>query len=220
MYKRKIKLDQLFVASAIIVVILITIITENSWFACLCGILGLLTIFFQAKGKVIGQFIGILDSLCYGIFSYTFRFFGEFVVYTLILVPIYIYGVFSWLFHQKDTHVTHNNLSKKEWIIISILAIVFCVLFYFVMSYAKCDALVINVLSMTSLTLANYLLARRNFMGFVFLIMNDLILILLWSLTVFQCHDVFVMLICAIIYLINDIFGVISWLKIKNQEKA
>lgn len=113
MYKRKIKLDQLFVASAIIVVILITIITENSWFACVCGILGLLTIFFQAKGKVIGQFVGILDSLCYGIFSYTFRFFGEFVVYTLMLVPIYIYGVFSWLFHQKDTHVTHNNLSNK-----------------------------------------------------------------------------------------------------------
>lgn len=220
MNKRKIMVDKFFVAVAIIGVILITIITHNSWFACLSGILGLLTIFFQAKGKVIGQFIGILDSLSYGIFSYTFRFFGEFFVYIFILIPIYVYGVFSWFFHQKDTHVTHNNLSKKEWTIVSILAIIFCTSFYFVMGYFGCESLVINVLSMTSLTLANYLLARRNFMGFVFLIINDLLLILLWSLTVLQSKDVFVFLICAIIYLINDIFGVISWLKIKNQEKA
>ena len=59
--KKEYAMLTVFIAS----IIISSIIFKNYWLSTLNGILGLLSIFLQAKGLIIGQFVGIADSLCY-----------------------------------------------------------------------------------------------------------------------------------------------------------
>ena len=206
--------SNILLAFAIVLIIITSVIFKSPWMALSSGVLGLITIFFQAKGCIAGQIIGVLDSLSYGIFAFTFGYYGEFIVYVIILVPIFIYGVFSWAKNSKNAHVTPKKISQQEWMLVGIFVILFGTIFYFILKFIDCKSLYLNLISMISLTLANYLIARRSFWGFVFLIINDIVLILLWGIVIIQ-GDIRTInfLLCAVIYLINDICGLICWIK-------
>ena len=203
-----------FLVFAIMVIIITSMVFKSSLIALSSGILGLLTIYFQAKGSLWGQIIGVFDSLCYGIFAFSFGYYGEFIVYIIILVPIFVYGIFSWSKNSKNSHVTPQKISPQEWTFVGIIMALFGLIFYFVLVLVDCQSLHLNLISMLSLTMANYLLSRRSFWGFAFLITNDIILIMLWGNVIIQGDlSVATFFLCAIIYFINDICGIIGWIK-------
>ena len=120
----------IFASLMVLFVILISIIFKSSWFATISGILGLLTVIFQAHGKILGQIIGIIDSLSYGIFAYSYHYYGETIVYIFILIPILIYGIFSWSKHKDNSHILPNSIKPKEIIIITIFSLIFGYVIY------------------------------------------------------------------------------------------
>ncbi len=119
---------------------------------------------------------------------------------------VFVYGIFSWSKNSKNSHVTPQKISPQEWTFVGIIMALFGLIFYFVLVLVDCQSLHLNLISMLSLTMANYLLSRRSFGGFAFLITNDIILIMLWGNVIIQGDlSVATFFLCAIIYFINDI---------------
>lgn len=209
----------IFASLMVLFVILISIIFKSSWFATISGILGLLTVIFQAHGKILGQIIGIIDSLSYGIFAYSYHYYGETIVYIFILIPIFIYGIFSWSMHKDNSHILPNSIRLKEIIIITILSLILGYAIYVFLKMVGTNYIILNTVSMLTLTIANYLIARRNICGFLFLIVNDTILLSLWLITFLSLdQSVLSFILCVIINLINDTIGFFNWLKFQKKE--
>ena len=209
----------IFASLMVLFVILISIIFKSNWFATISGILGLLTVIFQAHGKILGQIIGIIDSLSYGIFAYSYHYYGETIVYIFILIPIFIYGIFSWSMHKDNSHILPNSIRLKEIIIITILSLILGYAIYVFLKMVGTNYIILNTVSMLTLTIANYLIARRNICGFLFLIVNDTILLSLWLITFLSLdQSVLSFILCVIINLINDTIGFFNWLKFQKKE--
>ena len=138
------------------------------------------------------------------------------------MLPLYISGIISgiisWI-RNIDTEtntVIKNELKKKEWLILSIIATILFIGLYYLLKSFNTNQLFVSTLSMVTSLFATYLVARRNKYGFLFYIGNDIILFILWGLPVLQGELILIpMLFNPIINFINDMYGWINW----NKEK-
>ena len=79
------------------------------------------------------------------------------------------------------------------------------------------NLLFISTLSLTDSFIASYLLFRRSSNYALVYIINDTILIILWLTTITNNNFTYLpIIITFIIFLINDIYGLIMW---KKREK-
>ena len=84
----------------------------------------------------------------------------------------------------------------------------------------KSDQIILNTLSIYTLTFSNYLISKRCLWGFVFYIANDIILITLWLVTIINGNTQIISFFISIIaYFVCDIYGIINWIKLKKQSE-
>ena len=137
------------------------------------------------------------------------------------MLPMYIWSIIEWSKHKNNQteSVEVNSIKPKEWGFVSVCAVIIFIGFYFLLKALNTNELIISTLSVVDNIFAIYLLARRSKYGFVSYIVNDLILIALWGIPVFQGNLLLMaMLINPCINLINDIYGVINWSKLQKTQ--
>ena len=92
--------------------------------------------------------------------------------------------------------------------------------YYYLLKVFNTNNLLVSTFSIIASIIATYLTARRSEYGFVGFIINDIILITLWSIPVIGGNtNLIPVLLCPVLLLINDIYGVYNWKKIKNKQK-
>lgn len=190
------------------------IIFKSEILTLFTSLVGIFCAILQAKGKVLSQFVGIAEVILYSILSYQNHYYGEIIIYALIVFPMYMYGVFSWVTHknEKTDTVEPNRISKKEWIILGLVNAIGFVALYYLLKYFNTSQLIISSLSMITSLMATYLIVRRSKYSFLFYMANDVILILLWGMPVIQGSLLLLpMLIDPVILLINDSYGLRNW---------
>ena len=172
---------------------------------------------------VVGQFLGIAIVVLYSIVSYINGYYGEMIIYIVIMLPMYVWGIVEWIRHKnKQTEsVEVNSIKAKEWLMVSAVSVVAFVGFYFLLKALNTNELIVSTLSVVDNVFAVYLLARRSKYGFVSYIVNDLILIVLWGLPVIAGNLLVVpMLMNPIVNLINDIYGVVNWSRMQKTQNT
>lgn len=213
----------LLIASPIIVLV-VGVVFESDVLTVIASIVGIICALLLAKGLVIGQFFGIAIAVLYSIVSFKNKFYGEMLVYLVIMLPMYIWGIVEWIRHRniERKRVEVNSITWKEWVIVSLCSVLAFIGFYFFLRALNTRELFISTLSVIDNVFATYLLARRSKYGFISYIVNDLILIVLWGIPVVQGDWVLLaMLINPVINLINDTYGVVNWTKMqRNQKRA
>lgn len=92
------------------------IITKSEILTVLTSLVSILCALLQAKGKVISQFVGVLVIILYSIVSFQNQYYGEVIIYVLVLLPMYLVGIYSWMTNTNDATntVKQNDLSKKS----------------------------------------------------------------------------------------------------------
>lgn len=73
--------------------------------------------FTQAKGQIATQFIGAIYFCFYIFIAYTQKLYGEAILYLVIMLPMYIYGIIHWLKNRdkkENVVIVRSNLSKKS----------------------------------------------------------------------------------------------------------
>ena len=211
----------LWSASVILILISFYIFDRESYLTLCASLIGVTSLIFNAKGNPFGQFLMIIFSLLYGIISYKFSYYGEMVTYLGMTMPMAVFALISWLknpFNGNKSEVKVNSISKKETAFMWLITVLITAVFYFILKFFNTSNLVPSTLSVTTSFIAVYLTFRRSPYFAVAYASNDIILIILWTLASFSDIRYISVVVCFVAFLINDIYGYISWKKMKMRQ--
>lgn len=211
----------LWLNSATLIISSFVIFGGNGILTLIASLIGVTAILLNAKGNPVGQILMIIFSLLYGIISYSFSYYGEMFTYLLMTMPMSVFALISWLKHPskcKKLQVKVNYISKTETIIMFFIAFVVTFCFYFILKFFNTANIVPSTISVTTSFVAVYLTFRRNPYFNVAYACNDLVLIVLWTLASIVDKKYVSAIVCFVAFLFNDIYGFISWKKLKKEQ--
>ena len=209
-------------SSVLIIVATFIIFEEKDYLTLIASLIGATFLILNAKGNPLGQFLTIVFSLLYGIISYRFDYYGEMITYLCMSMPIATIALISWLknpYKGNKSEVAVNNISKKETVLMTILATIVTIIFYYILKYFNTANLIPSTLSITTSFLASYLTFRRSPYYALFYAANDIVLIVLWVLASITDISYLSVVICFIVFLVNDLYGFINWKRMEKRQK-
>lgn len=211
----------LWSSSALLIIGSFFIFDRGNYLTLLASIIGVTSLIFSAKGNPFGQLLMVCFSLLYGIISFSFAYYGEMITYLGMTMPMAVFALISWLrnpYKENKAEVKVNAISKKETIFMWIGAVAITALFYFVLEHFHTANIIPSTLSVTTSFVAVYLTFRRSPLFALAYATNDIVLIILWIMA--SVHDIryISVVVCFITFLINDIYGYISWQKMKIRQ--
>ena len=204
----------------LILICVTSIIFKASLLSAITGLFGLSCVMFTAKGKVLGIFLTWGMIVCYSILSFKNKYYGEVFINIFMMFPMTIVSLVAWLKNLgKDYVVKVNSITKKEVAIVSTVAIVAFVAFYFILRALNTSQLVFSTISIVTSVLATYFQSRRSKYGFLSFLFNDAVLCVLWLLATLKDIKNVSMLTAVVLYVICDIYGFISWGLMQKKQK-
>ena len=218
------KAELLLWGSSVVLILLSFLIFDRvNYMTLAASLIGVTSLIFNAKGNPIGQALMIVFSLLYGIISYRFAYYGEMVTYLGMTAPMALFALISWLrnpYKGNKAEVAVNRLGTVEWITMLILSAVVTILFYFILDYFDTANMLPSTLSVTTSFIAVYLTFRRSPYFALAYAANDIVLIVLWILASIEDISYLSVMICFVLFLVNDIYGYISWRKMERRQMA
>ena len=218
------KADLTLWGSSVALILLSFLIFDRVNFMTLAAsLVGVTSLIFNAKGNPVGQALMIIFSLLYGIISYRFSYYGEMVTYLGMTAPMALFALISWLrnpYKGNRAEVAVNRLGAVEWLIMLILSALVTVAFYFILAHFGTANMLPSTLSVTTSFIAVYLTFRRSPYFALAYATNDIVLIVLWILASTQDISYLSVMICFVLFLVNDIYGFISWRKMVRRQMA
>ncbi|MDE5764422.1 MAG: nicotinamide riboside transporter PnuC [Ruminococcus sp.] len=195
------------------------IFDRENFFTLVASLIGVTSLIFCAKGNPFGQVLMIVFSFLYGIISFKFTYYGEMITYLGMTAPMAVFSLVSWLknpYNGNKSEVKVNRLKSADIIIMIFLTAVVTLIFYFILSALDTANIIPSTLSVMTSFSAVFLTFRRSPLYAVGYALNDIILIIMWILASFSDISYISVVVCFVIFLVNDIYGFISW---KNMQK-
>jgi nicotinamide mononucleotide transporter PnuC len=190
-----------------------------SMFASLIGVTALI---FIAKGQVIGHFLLIGFAIFYGAISFSFRYYGEVITYLGMSAPMAVIATVQWIRHpyQNSSQVKVGKLTKGKITAVALLTVAVTVAFYFILRALGNENLIVSTLSIATSFAAASLTALRSPYYAIGYALNDIVLIALWVMACMKDISYLSMVICFVVFLINDSYGYISWRRMEQRQKG
>ena len=189
----------------------------------IASIIGVTSLIFAAKGNPVSPALMIVFSVLYGIISYSFSYYGEMLTYLGMTAPMSAFALVSWLRNPSGkgrAQVKVNRITGGEFALILLITAAVTVFFYFVLRHFNTANLLPSTVSVATSFLAAALTFRRSPYFALAYASNDAVLILLWALAALKDISYLSVLICFLVFLVNDLYGFVSWLKMeKNQAE-
>lgn len=216
------KFEWILWGTSVITIVASYLISGNSGlFQMITSLVGVTALIFVAKGLIIGQLMTVLFSVLYGIISLTFHYWGEMLTYLLMAAPIALLASIEWLRHPyKDTDVVEvSKITKKHIMLMSTLAVITTIVFYFILKALDTPNLFFSTLSVTTSFVAAYLTYLRSPYYGIGYGLNDIILIVLWILASIEDISYLPMILCFVMFLLNDLYGFFNWRRLRKKQK-
>ncbi len=194
---------------------------QENFMTLAASLIGVTSLIFNAKGNPIGQALMILFSLLYGIISYSFSYYGEMITYLGMTAPMALFALISWLrnpYNGNRAEVAVNRICKGETVFMCVLTAVVTVAFYFILDYFNTANILPSTVSVTTTFLAVYLTFRRSPYFALAYAANDLVLIALWILAAREDISYLSVIICFVMFLVNDLYGFMSWKRMEMRQ--
>lgn len=194
---------------------------RDSFMTLAASLIGVTSLIFNAKGNPFGQFLMILFSVFYGMISYSFAYYGEMATYLGMTGPMALFALIAWLrnpYHGNKAEVEVNQLDKREAAGMFFLAAIVTWVFYYILAAFHTANLVPSLLSVTTSFVAVYLTFRRSAFFALAYAANDVVLIVLWILAARSDPSYLSVVICFLMFLINDLYGFVSWIKMQKRQ--
>ena len=211
----------LWISSIAFILISFIAFDRANYLTLAASLIGVTSLIFNAKGNPFGQILMIAFSLLYGIISYTFAYYGEMITYLGMTMPMAIFALIAWLknpYKGNKAEVKVNSIGKMEQSLMCILSLIVTVAFYFILKYFNTANIIPSTISVTTSFLAVYLTFRRCPTFSLAYAANDIVLIILWILASLTDIRYISVVVCFVAFLFNDIYGYISWQRMKRRQ--
>ncbi|MCM1299208.1 MAG: nicotinamide riboside transporter PnuC [Firmicutes bacterium] len=212
----------LWFSSAALIVISFFIFGGDNVLTLVASVIGVTSLLLCAKGNPLGQILIIVFSVLYGIVSYSSAYYGEMVTYLGMTAPMAVISLVAWLknpYKGNKAEVKVSRLRKGEIPVLLLLTAAVTVLFYFILRFFGTANLAPSTLSVTTSFIAVYLTFRRSAFFAAAYAANDIVLIILWVMAAINDISYLSVVICFVVFLANDIYGFISWLKRRKEQE-
>ena len=213
----------LLLSSIILIISSFLLFDKENYLTLLASLIGVFSLILAAKGNPIAQVLMVVFSILYGIISYTFSYYGEMITYLCMTMPMSVFSLISWIrnpYKGNKAQVAVNRVGNKEFIFLLILSIVVTFIFYFILKYFDTANIIPSTVSVTTSFIAVYLTFRRSPYYALGYTANDMVLIVLWIMASLTDKSYISVVICFIVFLVNDLYGLISWLKMQKNQAA
>lgn len=187
------------------------------------SLIGTTSLIFNAKGNPIGQALMIVFSLLYGVISYTFSYFGEMITYLGMTGPMALFALISWLrnpYGGNRAEVAVNQMKRPEMYGALVLTGLVTFGFYFILDHFETANMIPSTLSVATSFIAVYLTFRRSPYFALAYAANDVVLIVLWTLAAVENISYLSVIICFVMFLVNDLYGFVNWKRMEKRQMA
>ncbi len=205
---------------------LITIILSSCLFrerdvlTIVASVLGATALIFVGKGDAIGQLLTIIFAVMYAIISFRFHYYGEMITYLGMTAPSALWAMLVWLKNPYAAReVKVGKMTKAKWCLLVISAVIVTLLMWRVLVYFHTANILFSTVSVTTSYLASMLTVLRSPYYAVCYAANDVVLIVLWVLATAVNASYLPMVICFLIFLVNDLYGFINWKRMKSRQE-
>lgn len=207
---------------SVAVVALSFALSGGDWLSGAASLIGVTALIFVAKGYVLGQVLTVVFSVFYGAISFLFQYYGEMITYLCMTTPIALMSVVSWLRHpyQDSQEVAVQDVSRRQVVVMLVWSIIVTAGFYFILRALNNANLAISTVSITTSFLASYLTFLRSPYYALAYAANDVVLILLWVLAAMTDVTCLPMVLCFVMFLINDLYGFVNWQRMRRRQQA
>lgn len=214
--------EKLFLLLGTIAAFVLTFAFKGTWVDLGYTLLYFWTALLLAKGKYSCYIVGIISTFFYAFVSYTNSYYGEVIIAMCCTLPLMIVGLINWLKHQDSTNtVIIKEITKKELLLVLLSQAIMFTGYYLLLKIFNTNNLLVSTFSIVASIIATYLTARRSEYGFIGFIINDIILITLWGIPVVNGnYNIISVLLCPVLLLINDIYGVHNWKRIRSKQES
>lgn len=203
----------LWCLSIMLIIISFLVFDRENYLTLTASVVGATALIFNAKGNPAGQLLIVVFSILYGIISFTFAYYGEMITYLGMTAPMAVFAFLSWLrnpYGGNRAEVKVNRLKEREPVFMLALTAVITFIFYFILKF----------FAVTTSFLAVYLTFRRSAYFALAYAANDIVLIVLWTLAVLSDISYLSVIVCFIMFLVNDVYGYISWTKMQKRQAS
>lgn len=209
----------LWISSVSTVLLFFCLFDRTSYMTLIASALGVTSLILNAKGNPLGMLLMVIFSILYGIISFGRAYYGEMITYMGMTLPMSVISLVAWLCHPykgKRSQVSVNRVRGMEYILLSVLTAAVTVIFYFVLKYFNTANLIPSTVSVSTSFAAAYLTFRRSPWFAVAYAINDVVLLVLWTMAAVSDTSYISVIACFFAFLVNDIYGFVSW---RNMEK-
>lgn len=213
----------LWISSVVLIIGSAVIFGKDGILSVIASLIGATSLLLNAKGNPVGQALSVVFAIIYAIISYSFAYYGEMITYLGMTGPMALAAFISWIrnpFSKGKAEVKVNHIHRGEVAFMFVLTAVVTVAFYFILGFFNTANLIPSTISVTTSFLAVYLTFRRNQFYAIAYAANDIVLIVLWSLAALSDISYLSVVICFVIFFVNDIYGFINWNAMRKRQAA
>ena len=197
---------------------------EKDYLSLSASLVGATALIFLAKGLVIGQVLTVVFSLLYGIISCICAYYGEMITYIFMSTPAAIFSIIAWLRHpyaDGDGEVeVRSRLNARTMCILCLLSALVTFAFYFILKALGTANLLFSTISIATSFFASGLTFLRSPYYALAYCSNDIVLIILWVLATVENVAYLPMILCFVVFLVNDLYGFVNWRRMQNEQSA
>lgn len=211
----------LWSSSVLFILVSFLIFDRTNYMTLTASLIGVTSLIFNAKGNPFGQLLMIIFSILYGVISFSFAYYGEMITYLGMTAPMALFALVSWLsnpYKGNRSEVKVSRIKSREIVFMLALSVVVTIAFYFILVYFNTANIVPSTISVTTSFIAAYLTFRRSPYFALAYALNDIVLIVMWTMATLTDISYLSVIICFAMFLINDIYGYMNWLKIEKRQ--
>ena len=191
----------------------------------ICGtlslIFGFLNAYYMAIGKWYNYIFGFLFAIVYAYICTINGLFGLLIFTIIFYLPLQISGLINWFKNKQDTEVKMRSLNFKSASLLSICVIAGSSMLGLLLSLIPGQNLAFLDSTSQIINLCGVVLGTMRFREswYIWLI-NNIVDLTIWIInTVNHTPNAGMSLVTSIMYLVMNIIGVISWIRLEKQQK-
>lgn len=214
----------LWLASLAVVLIANLMTPELDPLTVTAALVGVTSLVFAAKGNVWAQILMIVFSILYGVISFLFHYWGEMITYLGMTLPMAVWSTVTWLKNpskENGSEVAIQTLARRHLALLAVSSTAaVTAVFYCILKSLDTPNLFFSTVSViTSFLAAALTMLRSSYyaMGYA---ANDVVLIVLWIMASMENPAYIPVAVNFAIFLLNDLYGFISWKKREVLQTA
>lgn len=209
----------IWISSLFVIVVSAYMFDEKDLLTIIASVIGTTALIFVGKGDAIGQLLTIIFGIIYAVISFSFKYYGEMITYMGMTAPSALWAMIVWLKNPyKKREVKVGKITKAKWCLLVLSAVIVTLIMWRVLAYFNTANLLFSTISVTTSYLASMLTVLRSPYYAVCYAANDIILIVLWVMATMVNISYFPMILCFLIFLVNDLYGFLNWRKMKARQ--